>query len=103
MSEATVKGAFDFKLIGGHVAKHEESFNVLGPGVVQAVNSCFADRDFVDLEAAFSSDGLDVFFEAGAKTESGVEGLGVRDALEHCSVCSAVSRLTRSMACHGAV
>ena len=87
MSEATVKGAFDFKLIGGHIAEHEEGFNVLGPGVVQTVNSCFAYRDFVDPEAAFGSDGFAVFFETGGEAQGRVENFGVDDAVEHWGGC----------------
>ena len=84
MSEAAIKGAADLKLVGSHVAKHETGLNVLGPGVVQTVNSCLTDSHLFDKEAAFNSDGLDVFFEAGSEAESRVESLGVEDALEHC-------------------
>jgi len=84
MSEATIKGAADLKLVSGHVAEHEAGFNVLSPSVVQTVNSCLPDSHLFDKEAAFSADGLNVFFEAGGEAESRVEGLGVEDALEHC-------------------
>ena len=84
MSEAAIKGAADLKLVGSHVAEHEAGLNVLGPSVVQTVNSCLADSHLFDEEAAFGPDGLDVFFEAGGEAESRVESLGVEDALEHC-------------------
>ena len=83
VSEATVKGAADLKLIGGNVAKHEASLNVLGPGVAD-IGGGLADSHLFDEEAAFSADGFDVFFKASGEAESRVEGLGVKDALEHC-------------------
>ena len=83
MSEATIQGAADLKLVGGHVAEHKAGFNVLGPGVAD-VGGGFADSHLFDEEAAFSSDGLDVFFKAGGETKSRVKSLGVEDALEHC-------------------
>ena len=68
VSEATVKGAADLKLVGGHVAKHEAGLNVLGPGVAD-VGGGLADGHLFDEEAAFGSDGLDVFFEASGEAE----------------------------------
>ena len=82
MSEAAVKGAADLKFVGGHVAKHKAGFNVLGPGVAD-IGGGLADGHLFDEEAAFGSDGFDVFFEAGSEAESRVEGLGVEDGLEH--------------------
>ena len=83
MSEATVKGAADLKLVGGHVTEHEAGLNVLGPGVAD-VGGGLADSHLFDEEAAFSTDGFDVFFKASGEAESSVESLGVEDALEHC-------------------
>lgn len=83
MSEATVKGAADLKLVGSHIAKHEAGLNVLSPGVAN-VGGGLADSHLFDEEAAFSADGFDVFFEASGEAESSVESLGIEDALEHC-------------------
>lgn len=83
VSEATVKGAADLKLVGSHIAKHEAGLNVLSPGVAN-VGGGLADSHLFDEEAAFSADGFDVFFEASGEAESSVESLGIEDALEHC-------------------
>ena len=82
MSEATVKGAADLKLVGGHIAEHEAGFNVLGPGVAD-IGGGLAYGHLFDEEAAFGSDGFDVFFEAGGEAQGRVENLGVEDLLEH--------------------
>jgi len=83
VSEAAIKGAADLKLISGNVAKHEAGLNVLSPSVADAGGG-LADSHLFNEEAAFGSDGFDVFFEASGEAESRVEGLGVEDALEHC-------------------
>ena len=83
VSEATVKGAADLKLVGSHVAKHEAGLDVLSPGVAN-VGGGLANSHLFDEEAAFSADGFDVFFKASSEAESRVESLGVKDALEHC-------------------
>ena len=83
MSKAAIKCAADLKLVSGHVTKDEAGFDVLGPSVANAGGS-LADSHLFDKEAAFGSDGFDVFFEASGEAESRVESLGVKDALEHC-------------------
>ena len=90
VSEATIKSAGNLKLVGCNVAEHETCFDVLSPSVAN-VGGCLADGHFFNEKAAFGANGFNVLLKASGETQSGVEGFGVEDALEHLIVSGGVS------------